>query len=257
MRILVNRGGQQLGPFSLDELRAALGSGQISQQDLAWWDGAPVWVQVSQVPGLGLATPPISSLPGSQQDPASGLATASLVLGILSLGLFCLAGIPAIICGHMALARQKRAGYRGGGIAIAGLVTGYAGTFLIGMIALLASIAVPVYGQAQERAKLVKSLNNAKQIVEACESYQMAHNEFPPSLDALGEFAPSPAVRQDPLSPEHGNDGYWYSKPARNAPGDTVVVASRGATHDKKKRRALGHKDGSGSIGPFTLPPER
>jgi type II secretory pathway pseudopilin PulG len=257
MRILVNRGGQQLGPFSLDELRAALGTGQISQKDLAWWDGAPAWVPVSQVPGLGVATLPIPSLPGSRQDPASGLATASLVLGILSLGLTCLAGIPAIICGHMALARQRRAGYTGSGVAIAGLITGYAGTVLIGMIALLVSIAIPVYGQAQERAKLVKSLNNVQKIVEACESYQMAHNEFPPSLDALGEFAPPPAVFQDPLSPEHGNDGYWYSKPARNAPGNTVVVASRGQSHDKKRRRALGHKDGSATIGPFDLPMKR
>jgi hypothetical protein len=257
MRILVNRGGQQLGPFSLDELRAALATGQISQQDLAWWDGAPAWVPVSEVPSLGVATPPISSLPGSRQDPASGLAIASLVLGILSLGLACLSGIPAIICGHLALARQKRAGYTGGGIAIAGLVTGYAGTILIGMIALLASIAIPVYGQAQERVKAVKSLNNAKQIVAACQRYQMDHNEFPPSLDDLGEFAPSLEVFQDPLSPENWYAGYWYSKPARNAPGDTVVVASRGVTHDKKKRRALGHKDGSASMGPFTLPPER
>jgi hypothetical protein len=257
MRILVNRGGQQLGPFSLDELRGALASGQVSQQDLAWWEGAPSWVSVSQVPGLGVGTPAIPGLPGSQQDPAAGLAVASLVLGILSFGLTCVSGIPAIICGHMALARQKRTGYAGGGIAIAGLVTGYTGTLLIGMIALLASISIPVYGQAQERVKLVKSMNNAKEIVAACQKYDLDHKEYPPSLDALGEYAPSPEVFQDPLSPEHGNDGYWYSEPDRYAPGNTVVVVSRGETHDKKKRRALGHKDGSASPGPFTLPPER
>jgi hypothetical protein len=160
----------------------------------------------------------------------------------------------------MALARQKQAGYTGGGVAIAGLVTGYTGALLVGMIvivALLASISIPVYGQAQERVKLVKSMNNAKEIVAACQKYDLDHKEYPPSLDALGEYLPSTEVFLDPLSPEHGNDGYWYSKPDRYAPGNTVVVVSRGETHDKKKRRALGHKDGSASTGPFTLPLER
>src|SRR5262245_10929112 len=110
MRILVNRGGQQLGPFSLEELRAPVSDGSISQQDLAWWEGSPAWVTVSQVPGLGSASPnvpPIPAVPMAGQDPAPGLATASLVLGITSLfGFSCLTGIPAIICGHIALSRQ-------------------------------------------------------------------------------------------------------------------------------------------------------
>src|SRR4030095_12701301 len=187
MRILVNRGGQQLGPFSLDELRAALGSGQISQQDLAWWDGAPAWVPVAQVPGISVVRPGVPSLPVSAENPAAGLATTSLVLGILSLlGLSCLAGIPAVICGHIALARQKRAGYTSNGLAIAGLVTGYAGTVLITILALLAAIAVPGFMRAKERSQLMTSMTHARQIVNACDMYQRTHSgEFPPSLDAL------------------------------------------------------------------------
>jgi type II secretory pathway pseudopilin PulG len=257
MRILVNRGGQQLGPFSLDELRAALGSGQISLQDLAWWEGAPAWVPVAQVPVLNVAGPGFPSTPVSSENPASGLATTSLILGILSLfGLSCLAGIPAVICGHMALARQKRAGYKGSGVAIAGLVTGYAGTVLITLIALLAAIAVPGFMRARERAMLMKSMSNAREIAVACQMYQANHNgEFPTSLDALGEFEPSTVVLTDPLAQGRGPNGYWYSQPSRNASPDTVVVVSRGKTSDGK--RALGHKDGSASIGPFTLPTER
>jgi type II secretory pathway pseudopilin PulG len=260
MRILVSRGGQQLGPFSLEELRAAVASGQISQQDLAWWDGAPNWVPVAQVPGFNLAASNPPGLPVASvsiENPAAGLATTSLILGILSLlGLSCLAGIPAIICGHMALARQKQAGYPGSGVAIGGLVTGYAGTVLITIIALLAAIAVPNFVRARERAQLVRSMANAKQIVAACQMYQASHNgEFPNTLDDLGDLDPGLAFFVDPLNPQPGAAGYWYSKPARNAPGNTVVVASRGQTSDKK--RALGHKDGSASMGPFTIPPDR
>lgn len=260
MRILVNRGGQQLGPFSLEELRAALGRGQVSQQDLAWWEGAPAWAPVAQVPGLNLANPSIPGIPTVPivpADPASGLATTSLVLGILSLfGLSCLTGIPAVICGHMARARQKQAGYPSGGLAIAGLITGYVGTVLIAFIALLASIAIPVYGQAQERAKLTRSMANAKRIVAACQMYQTDNGgEFPQNLEVLSRYDMAVDILVDPLDPQIGKEAYWYSKPERTAPGNTVVVASRAQT--SRGKRALGHKDGSASIGPFTIPPDR
>jgi len=259
MRILVNRGGQQLGPFSLEELRAALGSGQISQHDLAWWEGAPARVPVAQVPGLGQAVPAAPPIPGVQisaKDPASGLATTSLVLGIASLlGFTCFAGIPAVICGHLALARQKREGYPTRGVAVAGLVTGYVGTVLITVIALLAAILVPGFIRDRERAQLTRSMSNAKQIVFSCQMYKTENGDFPASLDALGEHRPLPIILTDPMAPQLGSNGYWYSKPARNAAPSTVVVASRGQTKDGK--RALGHADGSATSGPFTLPPER
>ena len=59
----------------------------------------------------------------------SGMATASLVLGILGvLGGWCLFGLPcilAVILGHLAL-RETRDGTRSGyGMAVAGLVLGY------------------------------------------------------------------------------------------------------------------------------------
>ncbi|MGN9778049.1 DUF4190 domain-containing protein [Micromonospora sp. H33] len=90
---------------------------------------------VSGPPG---AYPPLPAGPG-QYPPAtpqqvrppltSGLATASLVLGIFgALGGWCLFGLPcvlAVILGHLAL-RETRDGTRSGhGMAVAGLVLGY------------------------------------------------------------------------------------------------------------------------------------
>ena len=79
--------------------------------------------------------------------PTSTLAVVSLVCGILSLMLcyvWALAGIPAVICGHMALKGIKRAEHRidGRGMAIAGLVTGYISNvvqviFIVGVIWLI------------------------------------------------------------------------------------------------------------------------
>ena len=82
--------------------------------------------------------------------PTSGLAIASMVCGILSL-FFCfcggmLLGIPAVICGHMALKQtgSERPGMPprmgGRGMAIAGLVMGYIGILLI-IVGIIANVA--------------------------------------------------------------------------------------------------------------------
>jgi flagellar basal body-associated protein FliL len=65
-----------------------------------------------------------------QKQKTCGLAIVSLILGILSLVLVCILfflGLPAVICGHLALSRIKRQDncLKGRGMAIAGLSTGY------------------------------------------------------------------------------------------------------------------------------------
>jgi hypothetical protein len=61
----------------------------------------------------------------------NGLAIASLVLGIASIVcLGCVAGIPAIICGHLALKQIAARGEGGAGMAKAGLIIGYIITIL-------------------------------------------------------------------------------------------------------------------------------
>ena len=73
----------------------------------------------------------------------SGAAIASLILGILG---FCggLTSLPAVICGHLGLARIKRSNgtMGGGGMAVAGLILGYlalAGTAAFWGLAFLGS----------------------------------------------------------------------------------------------------------------------
>lgn len=69
-------------------------------------------------PGPGYAAPPPST-PGS--------SVFALVLGLMSLFMCgCIAGIPAIIVGHIALGTHKAQPYLPGrGLAVAGLVMGY------------------------------------------------------------------------------------------------------------------------------------
>lgn len=55
MQIHINRDGQNYGPYSLDEARQYLASGNLAATDLAWFEGAPGWMPLSQVPGLAPA----------------------------------------------------------------------------------------------------------------------------------------------------------------------------------------------------------
>ena len=77
----------------------------------------------------GVPVPPVYTPP-----PANGLAIASLISGIF----LCIGSIPAVIMGHMALGRINRSqGAQGGrGLAIGGIVMGWAGIALLLLIAL-------------------------------------------------------------------------------------------------------------------------
>jgi hypothetical protein len=52
MQIFTNRNTQKHGPSSLEDVQAYLASGQLSSSDMAWYEGAPNWVHLSQVPGV-------------------------------------------------------------------------------------------------------------------------------------------------------------------------------------------------------------
>ncbi len=63
------------------------------------------------------------------KPPINVIAIISLVLGILSIAGTCFTGIPAVICGHWALAqiRAEQGAQRGANIARFGLLFGYFG----------------------------------------------------------------------------------------------------------------------------------
>jgi membrane protein YdbS with pleckstrin-like domain len=67
MRVLINKAGRQLGPYTLEEARALVLSGQIAATDWAWPDGATQWVALKDVPGfaptagaIGVQPPPLT-----------------------------------------------------------------------------------------------------------------------------------------------------------------------------------------------------
>ena len=71
MQVHLERSGQQFGPYSIEEINTYLGSGQVLSTDMAWYDGAPGWVPLSQVPGVQVGgSPPAPPVPPPTPDSA-------------------------------------------------------------------------------------------------------------------------------------------------------------------------------------------
>jgi len=71
----------------------------------------------------------------------NGLAIASLACGIAQFAFGLLATIPAIVLGHMARSQIRRTGEQGAGLALAGLVLGWAAVIL-GILVLVIVLAI-------------------------------------------------------------------------------------------------------------------
>jgi len=72
MPLLINKDGEQLGPYSLDEARSLVLSGHLDASDWAWPEGATEWVALKDVPGYSSTKPaPPAAAPAAIASPAA------------------------------------------------------------------------------------------------------------------------------------------------------------------------------------------
>ena len=125
----------------------------------------------------GAAPSPGVPAPPSGHGETSGKAIVSLISGLFFF-VFPLA-ILAIIFGHLGLSEiRKSAGrLKGEGVAIAGLVLGYAGIAAIPVILIIAAIAIPNL----LRARMVANEASAVNSVRILNTAEMAYSESHPN----------------------------------------------------------------------------
>ena len=173
MQIFINKNGTQLGPFPDSQVAEMLRSGQVAGIDLAWSEGMETWKPLSsfaQFQSHADGPPPIPSqapfLPSVRRT--EPLSIWSLILGIISIigcafGGF-LAGIAAVICGHIGMSRIKQdPSLDGKGMALAGLIAGYIGLLVLPM-AILAAIAIPNIAGITHDAGIASGKRNAQNL---------------------------------------------------------------------------------------------
>ncbi len=195
--------GKAYGPVPAETVRAWFREGRANLQTQLSPEGMETWWPLGEIPEFtDLAAPPPAGAPPFQAAfPAAspvafpqtcGLATASLVLGILSpLRFGPLTGIPAIICGHQARGKIQRSNgaLTGDGMALAGLILGYISlVFIIFYIGLMAAIAVPNFVQARNISQRSACVNNLRLIDGAKEQWALENNARPESLPTWSQL---------------------------------------------------------------------
>jgi type II secretory pathway pseudopilin PulG len=164
-------------------------------------------VPQSPQPGLAqpvspwLNVPPVPAYTGEQET--EGKAVGSLILGILAifpLGL--LAGIPAVVLGHLAKAniRKGLGRLKGDGMATAGLIMGYISLAAIPLVLIIAAIAIPSFMRARIAANESGAAATVRTLNTSVISYSLTYPTagYPASLAVLGPGVPPVACSNTP-----------------------------------------------------------
>jgi len=136
------------------------------------------------VAGQAGVSPGAGAQAGSEET--SGKAIGSLICGLLFF--IFPAALGAIVMGHLALSdiRKSAGRLKGHGMAVAGLVLGYAGVAIIPFILIVAAIAIPNLIKSRMVANEVSALGSLRVISVAAMTYDARYsNGFPLDLASM------------------------------------------------------------------------
>jgi len=148
-----------------------------------------------------------------------GKAIWSLVCGILSITCFwILAGIPAIVLGHMSRSsiRSSMGRLKGAGMALAGLVMGYISLTLVPILIIL-SIAIPSLLRSRQVANESSAVRNVRTITIAEENFHLSNGRYGDMQSLISERLLDDSLR-------HNEAGYVFR--IENSGDDYTVTAT-------------------------------
>jgi hypothetical protein len=129
MDIYITKDGNRLGPFSIEEARRQRANGTILNSDLAWHQGLPAWVPLSEIAGFNPLTTAMPPIPSALRPPVHGttgqaptglrIVTAMVLFVISFVVLFVVVSMISLmvggaIAGSMAGATQHADGFQQG-----------------------------------------------------------------------------------------------------------------------------------------------
>ena len=210
---IIGSDGKEYGPASSEEIRTWFSQGRLNAGSRIKPEGAPDYKTLGEMSEFSdlvqtapaAAPPPLSPpQPTSNTAALSGMAVASLVLGILGFFSLGLAAIPGVILGIVALVKIQKepAQLKGAGLAIAGICV--SGTMLL-FVPVMAAMLLPALGKAKQRAQAIQCMNNIRQIDLALIMYADDHGGKLPPADGWN----------DALKPYTGGSDVMFHCPAQ------------------------------------------
>jgi prepilin-type processing-associated H-X9-DG protein len=226
---------KEYGPVTSDQINQWIAQGRVNAQTRAQADGGE-WKTLGDFPEfsatLGHRVPPTTSPPltGSPAK-TSGLAIASLVLGILGMFTCGISSVVGLILGIVAMGRVKKSNgaLEGHGLALAGTIV--SGVFIF-MLPLTGAMMLPALETAKQRALTIQCVNNMKQLALAVRIYSGDNNDhFPPAAkwcDSIKSEVGSDRVYKCPAADNNERCNYAYNSrldgmEEKNIDPDTVL----------------------------------
>ncbi len=215
--------GRQYGPVSAEVVRQWISQGRIAAATLIQAEGSSDWRAASQfaefadvfsaappAPVAATVTPPLppAAISATAPPKTSGLAIASLVLGILTVPTCGLGGILGLILGIVSLVKISNSNGRltGKGMAITGLCLSCFFLFMA------PGFFLPALAKAKSKAQRINCVNNLKQIGLGARTWADSHGgQFPPDLFSMENELPSPKILACPSDPDqsrHQNESW-------------------------------------------------
>lgn len=238
---IIGTDGKEYGPVSAEQLRQWLAQGRVNAQTKVQAEGSAEWKPLAditefgdalknRVPPLptGASTAPPTLAAGGAPSRTSGLAIASLVLGVLGFcGVTALAGL---ILGIIATIKinKSQGQLKGNGLAIAGICV--SGLMLLFAIPFMAALTLPALAKAKQRAQTVACMNNMKQLVLAVKMYADDNkNQFPPAAtwcDAIQPAVGSDKLFKCPAAGSENRCSYAFNARLASAAENKIEVAA-------------------------------
>jgi hypothetical protein len=212
---------KQYSSVTTDDIRRWVTDGRLTAQSLMREESDTEFRLLSTFPEFADALiakagvpPPLSTAAPVAPAKMSGMAVASLVLGILGVFTCGITALFGLIFGIIAMVKVKNSSGRlgGNGIALAGTIV--SGIFLV-MIPFYAALMLPALAAAKQKAQVINCVSNLKQLALGVRIYSGDNkDQLPPAAtwcDAIRTYVGSDKPFQCPAGKSSTRCSYAFN----------------------------------------------
>jgi len=124
-----------------------------------------------------------------QHDPGHGLGIAALVTSLVGLPLL------GVIFGIIAIQKSKKAGFRGNGLGLAGLIVGL--VYLVVVLPILVALVLSNFQGAQAKTRDTIAMSNMNQAHTKLEEYFNTYSAYPKTISTTNLVGIDPSALTD------------------------------------------------------------